>query len=680
MPSAEYSVDKEAACEEGFTLCWDGTCVPQGSRYCPILPACPPEASFRCMDGSCAMDGDTCPEDVVGTCVKGTIRCHDGACRKKADCDAFAFNGCSNANAKKAYYCRRKANTCVANYEACYGKEGESSQQEACDTDCNREHPAIPQIVSASLSHDTIVDVSLRQQRLPAMWMNIPAAAFGYRAMVEIMPVSLSSLDGGYYILNSKQKYVTASQIVRSTPFQCAVTPAEGQRIDRFSLNVSVWATGDKEKFAEPGKIPPVLAPCEWRGKWRAELSQADPVGGSNCRLLNGNVTVGQQDFHLEINPNPPPENACEVVDLKGDEIVIESQDDTSSCLCYNISEVAKTNTREDIEVGQRLCLGFVRLGNNKRLMYNTEVAKMGECPSLDLSIVDANRRVLTLKTNDEDVCETEGKAGEVRPNDVCLGTRRGSRWDCIQGYYERLEFPTWEPDSGERSYVYQGRLMQCEPGVTYAFLSIPLPPEPQPIVEQESFWERYGKTVLAVSITFLLCAVCMLLIISRLIRYRTKYKREQAEADELRGRAAEYQEKMGGLGMWDDEMEMVTNPLVLKISEEKKKLDAVSKELEQREREDEATAEQLEKERQQILAEMKRLSDMLNDAREKNTARTDYDVGAPADTGGGGYMAERTQDFGGGDDYGDDPYGDDGGGFDADGGQVRPKKKNDWA
>ena len=37
--------------------------------------------------------------------------------------------------------------------------------------------------------------------------------------------------------------------------------------------------------------------------------------------------------------------------------------------------------------------------------------------------------------------------------------------------------------------------------------------------------------------------------------------------------RAAEYQEKMGGLGMWDDEMEMVTNPLVLKISEEKKKV-----------------------------------------------------------------------------------------------------------
>ena len=323
-------------------------------------------------------------------------------------------------------------------------------------------------------------------QRIPSTWMEIPAAAFGSRATLELYPVSLSSLDSGYYVSNKAQKYVKHGQIVRSTPFQCAVTAAD-DRLNRFPLNVTVWATGDKQKFAEPGESPLVVAPCEWRGKWELDLTLVNP-SSPLCKLLSGNLSVGQQDFGLEINPDG--DNGCETVDLQGDELVIESQDDISSCLCYNITEVGEMNTQEGIEEGQRFCMGFVRLNNILRALYNTDVSNMGVCPDLDNPTqLREGRRVLVLLSNEENVCATEGKAGEVRPNDVCLGYLKGRRWDCLQGYYERVESPTWEPQSGQRSYVYQGRLTSCDPGATYAFLSIPLPPEPQPINTEPSFW-----------------------------------------------------------------------------------------------------------------------------------------------------------------------------------------------
>eukprot|EP00808_Paulinella_micropora_P007092 g32627.t1 len=656
-----FSENQEHSCSAGFSLCWDGACYPRDSSYCPVLPACPDEAATRCPDGSCTnVTAKSCVDPKAMACPGGTVRCLDGACRRQGDCSNVLFNGCTSQPGRN-YYCRRKAQSCVADEATC-----NSGLQEVCATECFREQPALPQLVSVPLDHDVTIDVSLSNLTTPVTWLEVPAGAFGSRASLRITPVSLLDLDGGYYVLNQQQKPVQHAQILRSTPFKCEVRTM-GPFNSKFPLNVTVWGKADREQFAEPGKRLEIVAPCEWRGKWGVRAR----CGGAS---LPGNLTVGKTDLNLLINP---------------DNVIPSCPDETEegTCLCYNISRIGTitnltaTSPTKALTLDQGFCMSFVALTSIYRAFYHTDPAEMHKCPTYDRPTDVLPGRASLRLSREENICQTEGKAGEVRPNDLCFGYLLGGKWSCVQGYYERIDFPTWDPSSGERSFVMRGRLDRCIPGAVYGFLNIPLPPEPVAARSEQSIWEKYGDTILGVSISFCFVAVCIAFIITRLVRYRNKYKREKKEAEQLREQAAEYQEKMGGLGMWDDDMEMVTNPLVLKISEEKKKLDDVNDKLAKQEAADEAEAERLEKDRQQILAEMKRLADKLAEAQSKNTARVDYDTAPPVAAVVAAPGASRQNDYGDDDAYGGDYGGGDdgGGGFDTGSSMGAKPKKRDW-
>jgi len=199
---------------------------------------------------------------------------------------------------------------------------------------------------------------------------------------------------------------------------------------------------------------------------------------------------------------------------------------------------------------------------------------------------------------------------------------------------------------------VVAGKLPWNQVGLPMAMCYIPLPQPHLPTSEEESWWEKYGKIVLGVGISMFILLLILACLISRLIRYRKKYHEEKAEAEELREQAQELDEKHGGLGVYDDEVEMMANPLVVEMQELQKQLEQTNAHLKTQEELDEMQMAALDKERQRILEEIKRVKDAIQ--AQGKTAPTRVDEvppsGAVAGAGSGtttaGTGAER-QEFG---------------------------------
>jgi len=152
----------------------------------------------------------------------------------------------------------------------------------------------------------------------------------------------------------------------------------------------------------------------------------------------------------------------------------------------------------------------------------------------------------------------------------------------------------------------------------------IPLPQPPQPTSSDESWWQKYGKIVLGVGISMFILLLILICAISRLIRYRRKYHEERAEAEELREQAQELDEKHGGLGVYDEEVEMIANPLVVEMQQLQKQLEQTNAHLKTQEEMDETQMAALDKERQRILEEIKRVKDAIAAQAKSAPQRTD--------------------------------------------------------
>jgi len=220
-------------------------------------------------------------------------------------------------------------------------------------------------------------------------------------------------------------------------------------------------------------------------------------------------------------------------------------------------------------------------------------------------------------------------------------------------GYADRINNPPWIPESGRPNYAVSGLLPFNQVGLPTAFCYIPLPSPPLPVSSQESWWQKYGKIVLGVGISMFILLLILICAIARLIRYRRKYHEERAEAEELREQAQELDEKHGGLGVYDDEVEMIANPLVVEMQELQKQLEQTNAHLKTQEEMDEHQMAALDKERQRILEEIKRVKDAIAAQAKTNPTRVDeippsgavaVSVGSGTGTASSGTGAERQE------------------------------------
>jgi len=225
------------------------------------------------------------------------------------------------------------------------------------------------------------------------------------------------------------------------------------------------------------------------------------------------------------------------------------------------------------------------------------------------------------------------GSAGNIPAQDICLGqfdpTVKPAVWSCVRPSYEdRVAAPTWTQDTGFPANMVMGQVISAKSKITQMMLYDPLPPPTPKKDEGQSWWQKYGKIVLGVTISMFILLLILAYAISRLIRYREKYLVEKRDAAALREEAQELDEKHGGLGVYDEEVEMIANPLVVQMQELQKQLEQTNASLSTQEELDATQMAAMDKERQRILEEIKRVKDAIA-AQKKSAPTAAYD--APA-------------------------------------------------
>jgi hypothetical protein len=236
-----------------------------------------------------------------------------------------------------------------------------------------------------------------------------------------------------------------------------------------------------------------------------------------------------------------------------------------------------------------------------------------------------------------EDKCfgRTADTSKLIDPNDICLGTLDPvtDKWRCLEGRNERLRYPTWDENAPRPRHRVTGRISSCSKYQVYAFVNIPLPPAPEPEIDELSWWDRWGTTVLIVSGSILFFILVSSYVLWRLKRYRTKYFAKKEQLEDLQERARELDEVSGGLGIADEDVDMVANPLVVEMQTLEKQVEKIKDDM-NKEVEENKAIDELEKERQRLYAEMERVKSALREAADRaRAARVSVTGTAPLST-----------------------------------------------
>jgi len=474
-------------------------------------------------------------------------------------------------------------------------------------------------------------------------WMEIPAGAFGGTTTLKIQSITGDMMKNGFVRINRQAVKKTFQQVAVGAPFTCTelAVPGVVSPPGRWPLNITVYANVDKQKFSTGGvAAPSVVTPCIWVGAF-----QLTAIASLACV---GTVTFTETTIDINYNSANDPSCGGQLA-TKGSIISVQDNLDYYYTV-WNLSTTAAANNT--------LCLTLSNVATTNRLYFS--FADETVCPPNEAT----GPTVATLRAvpanNKTDACAAASAANIIDPVDICFGyfDTKTKEFKCFAGYYERTEadfrsdpanpdttgFPAWSENSGRRSTLMRGRLSSCLPGQYYGFYYVPLPPPPTATSRTETFWQKYGGIILGVGIGGTVFLLLLIYALSRLIRYRRKYLEEKEEAEKLRTTAADMAENFGGLGVYDEEVTMVTNPLVIQFNEQKKKLDELDSNLKVQEERDAQEMDRLDKERQAILKEMERIKTAIQSQNaQKKAQRVDE---APAVTSTG--AAQPTGDWGG--------------------------------
>jgi len=222
---------------------------------------------------------------------------------------------------------------------------------------------------------------------------------------------------------------------------------------------------------------------------------------------------------------------------------------------------------------------------------------------------------ILTKSVNANDECIVQNAASNIQNRDVCLA-RVGvdSSSTCLATYDQRKDEAHVKYSSGNHRFYGN---FPCD-GEIYAFVNKELPPPPVEAVQELGVCDNtdgYNPCVVGgvvAGVLVLLFALGMY-VLWRLNRYRTKYKVEKEHLDELADRAADLDEFAGGLGIADEEVDMIANPLVIEMQNLEIQIQQVQDKMGVQIERDVNEVDQLEMERQRLHAEIERIKEAMN-------------------------------------------------------------------
>jgi len=170
------------------------------------------------------------------------------------------------------------------------------------------------------------------------------------------------------------------------------------------------------------------------------------------------------------------------------------------------------------------------------------------------------------------------GTAYDNNMDDVCLATidSATNQWVCTAGSSRdaRLTSPAWSYTMGIGKRQARGLIYDCgASGTVFAFAQIPLPAQPVPTDDNQSFAEKNKGAVVGISIGLFAFLVGVAYVGHRLYRYRGKYHAQRARAKEAEEVIEEMQIVGGQATAEDDETVMTPNPLVLQMGQLEKQL-----------------------------------------------------------------------------------------------------------
>jgi len=492
---------------------------------------------------------------------------------------------------------------------------------EVCPKDCFRDVAATAQTISVPLLSPTKVDVSVDALGIPRTQLLIPSGAFGESSYIVIEPVPMSELDGGDRAF---------ADIVLSTPFRCRVGSLSED--EQFDINVTVNAYVDRKRYfgganaddqdadSDDDSADGPLVPCELQATYSVSYDAEDKSACSGSAVVT--------DTTIELDMGSCDDDYNFEAELTSRDIRTFFDGKTSeSCLCFTV-----TKTDSDYDKKKLWCALFIRYAGGVDVRFFGGTNNATQCPA---GTSTGGLRVYRLTrdvTESDDACESATSSANsafVLPENMCFGFLRDNEWQCIQGRDERIANPVWDDNSGTPPDRVSSRFPSCEEDV-YAFLQIDLPPEPIKKKHVLSWWEKYRVIILSTSGSFIFFLILSSYALSRLIRYRKKYKQQKQELNALHEKAKELDEYAGGLGIADEEVDMVANPLVVEMQELQDQIDKVNKEMNLQEQKDEQEMDGLERERRRLFDEIKRVKDEMAKAQKAAPTRTTEQAPAP--------------------------------------------------
>jgi len=613
FPDANYSsnapVRFNTTCTADSTeqgeVCPDGSCVPAAS-VCGMVRRCPPTFPMRCPNGSCVGNTTTCAS--VPACPADFTRCEDGLCRLSC----LPFAGCPLS---RPYYCSGRREQCVASVDECKPTpvivqnmvssmelfaDGASALEvpETCTGNCEKFIPAIPQTLIVPDNAPVEVDVSVDAYNIERTRLVVPAGAFGKVTTMSIRPVSEVNLDRPNFPFAQK---------VLSTPFACNVDGMTG----RFPLNVTVRAAADIALFQGEGAggndNDANLVPCALRGSYDMYRTSAACIG--DVTITNNSMSFAMPDTCANNN-----------FSIQADLVSVTSQgvstDVSKYCLCFKVVSAPRASLdATHFAVGQVLCQNMTRSSDMVTIEFNANAANFNTCAFIEGEYAPP-KFMLTRQADSEQSCSDSSYSlngvDVIPPQDICLGVidPGTNEWRCLEGRNERISYPTWDSSAPRAQFRLEGRIYSCS-YPAYAFVHIPLPAPPGPYNEDYDFWKTWGAVIIGVLLAFIVIVAISLYVIRRLARYRDKYRAKKVQLTQLHERARELDEYAGGLGVADEEVDMVANPLVVQMAELEAEVNKVTEQMARGE-EERVTMGELERERQALYAQITIIKEKL--------------------------------------------------------------------
>ena len=577
------SVMNDTCAEVGQFPCANGLCAWTQSAaamsICPPIPACTAAYPVRCADGSCIADTNTTSCAVLGSCEAGAVRCGDGSCRPTAS-QCVPLNGCP---ASLPFFCPGARSICVASITQCASNVVLAASQPSgrrllqttaavagsavCAENCDRDVVAQVQDVSVSNAQSVVIDVSVDSAYVVGTQVVIPAGALDASVTVfSVAPVATSTLSSSA---------TPFSSTVLSTPFSCSTDQPTLPFIANLTINAAVdlqLPSSSASSAPSTSASSTITTPCALITGTTASFAVAPYTANGENSTCTGSLQLTATAIDLVWT------TGCTAPD-QGLTLTGTLQSTTSSsqaagfiagygatCLCYNVT----ASSSGAYPAGSMWCAFASHASATSPYIAAWSIASAStRCPGPLESAASNHFVALSPPASLALSCTTAtSDVNAISASDICLGAFNAATatWSCVYGdYYYRLANPPWSTTTGRATNRMQSPLPACT-AAAYAYMYSPQVQPAPPAGPSCDLWCQYEALILGLSIGITVFLAVSAYIIWRLIRYRRKYLANKKENHALSARARHLDEYAGGLGLADEEVDMVGNPLVIEM------------------------------------------------------------------------------------------------------------------